>query len=459
MKKRWFLNSVLLVCLSCLVCTGQSAIADVEFKNLNSVLDSARLGFDQFFFYRIDSNPYFGSDVTPGDTDSDFGEIVSKLRLSVSKNLPFANIEAQFALIYMSTIGADMYMTSEDENELGADQAWINFENLFASPLSMRIGEQNLQIEKQFLVGIGRYNRLARWLFQNQSFPLAVQINGDYGALKSTLFWAESRDYWQNFNETVLVSGDFASKVGVSGLNLHYDFSENTYIYGGLIAKLDDSDTQVPGVFSSNSQTINFDLGVNYTLGNLLLEGELVHQRGDAGTWYDVEQDRNAYGGFAALTWNFGTTIAPWVKLQYDYFSGDKDFGSGNFDSDMEAFDPMFYGFPGWERWFIGEISGELHLDNSNKHVISLEAGFKPHQTTTVTAVYLNTMLDENYSRLTALADDHWSDEVNVFIDYFPNNHMWLHLGAGYAKPGDAAKELLGDKDNLFVQSLIGFFF
>ena len=462
MKKRLHKMLLFSICLSLMLCSGQSALADVEFKDLNSVLDSAQLGFEQYFFYRVDTNPYHGLEIVDGEADSNFGEIVSKLRLTAAKEVPFANLEAQFALIYKSTIDLDMYLTAEDEDELTVNQAWFKFGNLFGSPLSLSIGEQDVKIEKQFLVGIGQYNPVASWLFQDQSFPLAIKLDGDFGPLKSNLFWAESRQYWQNFNETFLVTPDmsFVDDVEVAGLNLHYDINEGTYLYGGIIAKLDGSDTENPGLgFSSGSNTINYDLGIHYTVGPLLLEAEAVLQTGDAGTWGGVEQDRDAFGGFAAATWNFGGTLAPYLKLQVDHFSGDEDFNDGTFDSDMEAFDPMFYGFPGWQRWFIGEVAGELHLDNSNKQVFILEAGFQPHPTTTVSAHYLHTRLPEEYAQLTPLSDDHWSDEVNVFVDYFPSDHLYLHLGLGWATPGDAAEELLGDDDDIFVQALIGFFF
>lgn len=458
MKKRFYLAVLFSICLSMLVCGGQPAMADVEFKDLGTAVDSAQIGFDQFLFYRIDTDPYHGMEVEPGDTDTNFGEIVSKLRVTAAKNMGFANVEAQFALIYMSTIGLDVYLTSEDEDDLTVNQAWLKFGKLFDGPFTLTLGEQNVQIEKQLLVGIGQYNKYASWLFQDQSFPFAVQLDGDFGAVKTNFFWAESRDYWQNFNETWLSSGDFVDNVEVVGVNIHYDIKEGTYIYGGLIAKIDNSDAEVPGLFVADSQTLNWDFGANITLGNLLLEGELVYQTGDAGSWTGVEQDRDAMGGFVSAKMSFGGKLAPWVMLQYDYFSGDEDFNSGTHDSDMEAFDPMFYGFPGWGRWFIGEVAGELHLDNSNKHVFLVEAGFAPHPTTTVTFLYLYTQLDEKYAWLTPVSDDEWSNEANILIDCFPNDNLWLHLGLGYAEPGDAAEELLGDDGNFFAQVLIGFF-
>ena len=131
MKKSFWLTLLFSICLSMLVCGGPPALADVEFKDLGTVMDSAKIGFDQFLFYRVDTDPYHGTEVQPGDTDTNFGEIVSKLRVTVGKNVGFADIEAQFGLIYMSTIDMDMYLTSEDEDELTVNQAWIKFGNLF----------------------------------------------------------------------------------------------------------------------------------------------------------------------------------------------------------------------------------------------------------------------------------------------------------------------------------------
>lgn len=434
---------------------GQLVFADVEFKELPNVLDKASLGFDLHLFYRFDNNPYFGVDI-PGDdsNDSNFGEILSKLRFTAEKNVDWTTLEAQFAPVYLSTIDQDVYGLAKDTSDLDVDQAWLKFNKLFNGPIDLTMGRQDIEIEKQFLIGIGQAQKSANWLVFNKSFPFGVRLDGDFGCLRTNVFWARSNDYWQKFDE------GSKDDVEVAGINLHYNITENAYVYGGYYRKIDNSDLLIPGYspggqdLLAENQTNAWDIGFDIPFGGLQLEAEFVYQTGDAGILGGIERDRDAFGGFGSIAYRFPVALSPFIRGTYIYFSGDEDLE----DADADDYDPMFYGFGDWNRWVVGELTGEIHLPNSNKKVIIAEAGFSPVPTMDVKLMYLNHKLDENHWLNYATTSDKWADEVNLLTDYQVNDHLLAHLGLGYVEPDDAAKEIFGDdQEAVFAQLWLSF--
>jgi hypothetical protein len=250
--------------------------------------------------------------------------------------------------------------------------------------------------------------------------------------------------------------------IEVAGINVHYDFAASNYIFAGVHQKIDDGNRATddniflgPGLVADNDTTA-WDLGIHLTMGGLLLEAEGVVQTGDAGELAGRSRDREAFGGFASLTYNLPVAYAPWVRGSYFYFSGEDDPADG----EASDYDPMFSGFSAWNRFVIGEITGELHLPNSNKKVAVAEVGFSPAEAVFVTLMYLNHKLDENYWLFVPTSSDDWADEVNLMIDAPLNDNLFVHFGTGWSTPGDAAEEIFGDdKDNFFAQLWLNYSF
>lgn len=428
--KKWFLLTLVTIALL----PGQ-AMADVELKELGSMFDKVSVGFESHFFYMANSNTYFGSDAL-GDKDYNWAENATKLRLTVAKDLGWSNVEAQAGLVGMATIGEDHYAARKDVSKVDLSQAWIKFGNIGKSPFSLTVGRQDVLIEKGFVVKSGNWSpAAATWIAPINSFPFALRLDGDFGDLSTTAFWARSENHIDVFTP------DQYEKQGVevAGLNLHYDISEQASVYGGYYYKYDTNDVAGDAQTSINS----FDAGFDVSLNALQLEGEFVYQTGDIDQAMGPEVDHKAMAGFAAATYRFDSSSQPFVKLSAMHFSGDDDPN----DDENNLYDPIFStGFTDWNRWIIGEIVGDHHLNpNGNKTSYVAEVGFSPNEWMIVTFACLRHYLNEKNFHGVDLNDKHFADEFFINNDYFISDNLYLQTSIGAALPGDAAEEYWGD--------------
>ncbi len=447
---------ILVLLLTVFIIPTHAVRADVKIGELGNVFDEFLVGGELMTFMRADSNPAYGSEVfAHGDDSTVWGEVFARLHFTAKKDIGFANLEAKISPVFMSTIGKDVYGAYENEEKVELNQGYLKFANMFKKPWTLTVGCQDVKIEKQFLVGNGRMQPAAAWLLFHDSFPFAVRLDGDLGSLKVNAFWAKSKDYMQMW--------DSRDDVDVAGLNLHFDISKTSYIYGGFYTKMDDSGYEL------EHQTQNVDIGMDLTFGMFNIEGEFAYQWGDVDSLNGPDYDRDSYAFFISPKVTFPVAYKPYIKLQYIYFSGDDD----PTDSDWEEYDPMFWGFPGWNKWVIGEHVGETQLLNSNKKEYIFETGFWPMETLQIYGMYIRHELNEDYFPgistfgYIPLSDDSWADEVNVFAEWGVSDNLWVHFGVGMTMPGDAAEEAMdilsgtsGNDDNaMFAQVLLYFMF
>ena len=348
------------------------------------------------------------------------------------------------------TIDQDVYGLEKDAYDLNLSQAWLKFNKPFNKYFDLTVGMQDIKIEKTLLIGVGRLQESAIWSLFNQSFPFGVRLEGAFGPFKTDIFWAESKKYWQKFDEGI------KDDVGVAGINIHYDISEKSYIYGGFYRKIDDGkkfissySPQGSDLYAEND-TNNFDIGLNIETDNFVIEGEYVYQTGDAGKLGTIDLDRDAYSFFVSSRYTLPLMFSPFIRSSYFYFSGDDDIG----DDNVKDYDPMFSGWVSWNRWVMGELTGEAHLPNSNKRVFILEAGFSPFADMTVTLMYMKHKLVHKHYLNSLVSSSDWGDEVNLLTDWHLNDNMFLHLGLGYVVPGNAAKEVFKDNKNAFFSQI-----
>ncbi len=449
-KKEYFIVLLLLL-------TGSNVSAGLKAENVFGYIDNATIGGEVHLFYRYDKNPYFGAPV--GDhasNDSSFGEFKAKIRLTAEKKTDWAHITARLTPIYMGTISQDVYGSDEDEDDYNIDEAYIKLGGLFQKQVDLTVGMQDIRIEKMFVMCSGRSSRSSNWLLINQSFPFAVRLDMASGRLNANLFYARSKDYWHQWDE-----GN-KDDVSVAGLNLHFDISETAYMYGGYYRKIDESNWNLAAyspdgrTYRAESNTNAWDLGFEVTVNNLLMEGEGVYQHGDAGELGGENVAREAYAFWVSATYTLPVKLSPFVRFSYMFFSGDKDLN----DDDRDDYDPMFIGFGGWNRFVIGELTGECHLPNSNKRVAIAEVGFFPLRNLTVTLTYLQFKLEEKHWLNVPTAHHNWADEINISVDYFPNDNWYVYFGLGHTEPNAAAKEVFGDsREAYFGQVWVAYSF
>jgi hypothetical protein len=453
-KTAWLLFGVLAVLLLSL--PASVVRADVAIQELPSVFDEFLIGGDLSVFYRYDYRPYFtnATQLSGVTSDNNWGEIFGRLNFTAKKKFPWAVVEGKFSPIIMSTIDRDVYGFVMDKAEVDFNKAYIKFSGLL-DKYTVTLGMQDIQLEKQFLIGLGRTQETAYWLLFNQSFPLAARIDGDFGKFKTTVFAARSGDY-------VAQSLEGDKDLHVTGVDLHYDFMETLYVFGGFYAKIDDTEPGEGGFLTldyrprglAQTDTYALDIGGDWTLGGFNLEGEFVYEMGGV-KFADAEYDRKAFGCFAAAQYKFPVKLSPYAKFHFIYWPGD-DLED---DGDIEEYDPMFLGWWAWNRWFIGEQVAEVWGLKTNTLKYIFEIGFYPVEPCQIQVLYIKHMLDEPYFPLGSLnpyevTSTSFADEFNLFMNWQVNSFLFVHSGIGVASPNQGAKDFAGDNKSAFFGQL-----
>lgn len=406
----------------------------VSLGQLAEVFDDVKLGMGVSTLYRVDNNAYFGASGTAthgvDQKDANWGEVSARFSLGATKKLDWAEVSALVGGYYATTAGQDVYGSPSDSSMTALDLAWIELANINDSSVSLKVGRQNVQVEKWFLIGSSQDQQAAFWLMDHSSFPFAVQLGATFGAVQTKVFYARP-------GGDIRQTGD----VDLVGFNAHLDISEDSYLYAGVFNKFDRT---------ADDSVVAYSLGGETTvLANLTLEAEVAIENGDAGT-----MDRDAYAGFAAATYAFPVAKAPYVRGMYVTYSGDDNLT----DNTEGNWDQMFDHFSAWNRWIQGEQTGEVWLLNSNKSVAIAEVGFSPTEATAISFHYLNHTINE--PAVFGITADDWADEINLFIDTGLSENMFLSFGFGASFPGAAAEQLTGGDDTAtFGQALLMYYF
>ena len=222
----------------------------------------------------------------------------------------------------------------------------------------------------------------------------------------------------------------------VGGATLDYSFTRKkdkkddkfAGIGGGAYyvkSKINDRDKM--SVYNIRGEINPFDaFGVVPVLSPFKLEGEYVYEDADSG--FD-----NGNGWYVSGSYTFEKV--PWKPgLLYRY---------SRFD---ENYDPLFYGFNDWGYWYQGEILGEYVLENSNLKSHTVRLTVNPTDTITAHLFYYNfKLVDANDY---GVSSKDYADEVDLTIDWNPNDHLSFSLVAAWATPDDAAKESTGGNDD-----------
>ncbi|MCD8553587.1 hypothetical protein [Seleniivibrio sp.] len=409
-------------------------------------------------FSRYTNNPYFGAeDSRLGYTpDKIYSEIAATVAVTGEQKTDLGLVTGQVGAYFGKTIGDDFYgqMKSNTNNaweaagydseadEVLLNQAWIKLGNAFSTNFDITVGRQDIALEKGFVVWGNPRLETAAWTNFQQSFPFAVRVDHKTDDLLITALFAQAERY---------SAGAFENDVKLYGANVHYDFNDSAYIYGSVFKKDEPSLGETSSMIDDReNDTVSYDLGLDMKINRVQIEFEGAYQTGDVKTLTD-KFDRESYAYWGALTYNFPVALNPYVRSSYYYFSGD-DANS----SDVEAYDPMFSGFSGWNKFYIGEFVGENQLVNSNKESIVLETGFSPVEKVNLAFMYIIHNLAEKNTE----GNKHWADEINVIADYFLSETIYVHGGLGYAMPNDAAEDAYGSNDDgFFAQAQVVFNF
>lgn len=417
-----------------------SALEEQVTKSKPEWQERIKINGSIMLYYFSHNNDYFGT------TSSNFLESTAKLGVEATLT---DKITSQFQLTAEGVVGdaVDFTGVTSDGWNVEPDLVNITYHKILDTPLSITVGRQNLEYGDGFLVCDGYTDKKAVWTGSIRSFYAVKGVyqmdNGQIDAFAAMV--DEDYESYESFLT------DFTPRTGrryLYGTNVHLEKSGRPTLDLAAFYKVDKSVLESDTLALSQRGSHTFDpWPESANRPQIILEGEIVEQFGSTNVnnnaLTDSNRDRQAFGGHLDVGLNFArTNYTPHAKVRYIYLPGD---GPGS--SKNKAFDPMFYGYKDWGRWFIGDINS-FNLFNYNQKTLMGEIGMYPSASTSLKGQYFYTELDKE---LVAGAGKKWSHEVNIIFDWYPNE--WFYAGAefGYAHPLDAAEAFMGTNKDTTV--------
>lgn len=380
-------------------------------------------------FYDFQDDPYFTDDL-----EASFIEPI--LRLGTNIHLT-KWIDINFRGAFTAVAGGSKDLTGvEDETETLLDLWNVELKELFGQPLSVTIGRQELSFGDGFLI----YDGVAE-----EAAVLGTPLRSFYAARVTYAPEPFSFDLFTALTEDDYVMYDwfltpFKGRSRLFGGNAHLD-KEDIGIWDVLVFYRDDTS-------DLENDTLSMSLRGEYSIPFfplLTLSGELVKQYGNTklsqGVLSNSTQNRDSWGGHIDTTVRFkDIPFSPYIKGSFISLSGDDPD-----TSEVEAYDPMFFGWGDWGKWWIGSITS-WELVTTNENVWLIETGISPTKTTKLRVQLFDFRLDKE---IIAGTGREWSREMNVILDWYPTEKIYSGLEFGYAHPRKAAKAFNGDNENV----------
>jgi hypothetical protein len=408
-------------------------------------------------------NSNFGAAATTVDGDKDHSWFEAYIMPNVNWSYNtgrFGMLYGEFAYVGTQTLGgidpigfSQTFGGSEDPGNWESERLYVGWKSgklisgLPENVIDVSFGEQEFTIGDGFLIADAEFDgaKGCYWIAPHKSFrkTAILKINtepvrADLFYLKADKDYADAELYGINVE---YIKDDWAT----IGFNYMKVTNANEFYEDGLTEDFYKNRDGMD-VWSVRFQGTPL---APWGLEELFLAGEYAQESG--GDRADVD----AYGYYAEAGWTF--SHLPWtptLSYRYAFFSGDDPDSS-----DYEAFDPLFYGFlRGWGTHFMGEVTGEYYLFNSNQHVNMVHLNAVPTDKLSLGAIYYNFQLDKADSY--GVSDDDFTNEINVYADYALSDNVWLSGVAAIAFPGEGAEEIFGDDQAMMVlEAYIYFYF
>ncbi|MFK8068472.1 MAG: alginate export family protein [Gammaproteobacteria bacterium] len=292
--------------------------------------------------------------------------------------------------------------------------------------IDLSFGRQEFQIGDGFLIWDGNLDQFEKgnyWTTPRNSFENTAILRINSGPLRADIFYLttdKDQDNTELIGFNLEKTNEESGSTGFSLMQI-IDSDERDYVRDGM------------SIVSLRSQGNPFE-----KTPDLFLAGEYVRQSGGD------ETNISADGWYAEAAYTFSDiSWSPTLSYRYSHFSGD------NPDTDKyEGFDPLFYGFSrGWGSWFQGEIVGEYLLFNSNQRTHMLQLSVEPTESMGGGLIYFQFDLDEKNYYGEPVSDRTFADEINLYVDWAPNDYLEVGALYGIAIPKEAAKTALGGNE------------
>jgi hypothetical protein len=428
------------VCLVAVFLAARARAADELFlMNQGDNHLKATIQLDSALFY--DGNAWFGeAEANAGDHLHFWGEFGAMPGLEGQFSLGEAgSLRGRVSGVWTTTqFGLDAAGSNFDDrhpDELTLEEAYVGwksgdlFPSLGKDAIDISFGSQRYQVGSGFLFWDGSTDggseRGGYWLGMRKAFELSAIFRLTTGPFMGELVYLQPND-------------DPDTSTDVMGVNLEWTFGEDGKLGGGYWTITDSDNLR-------RDDLDIFDLrGEVHPLAfrpGLVLSGEMV---------YETNGDLNkSWGRYAEIghSWD-SAPCKPYLSYRWASFTGDH----GGPDQ-IEAFDPIFYGFSDWETWYIGEILGEYIGTNRNLIAHTFRVRTQPAEAWTVNLFWMIFRLDELATDLTPrlfdpravnITDKNLGNEVDVTVDWKMGDHVSWSAVAGALFPAKGLEQGTG---------------
>jgi len=274
-----------------------------------------------------------------------------------------------------------------DFDELLFDRFKLTMRNFLDMPLTAVVGRQDIILGKAWLVLDGTPYDGSRTIFLDAA---RLTYNWDEKNTKIDMIYidqAAASDRWLqpiNDRDKALTEQDEHGAI----LYVTNNSLENTQLEGYFIYKNDnpvDVTLDFPISWSKKAEIYTYggavsgDLDANW---KYRVEGAL--QRGDKWDSSNTEQDLQAYGAKANLSYHFNDEANSNLHMVYEYLSGDDPS-----TDKIEQFDPLWGEWPQWSELYVYTYSRETMIgETTNLHRLGFGHSFKPCPKWTVNTDY-----------------------------------------------------------------------
>jgi hypothetical protein len=351
-------------------------------------------------------------------------------------------LRARVSAIYTQTqVGLDAAGSNLDDRHPSAwtlEDAYVGwssgdlFPSLGKDAIDLSVGSQQYTAGTGFLFmhgGTDGGSRGAYWLSLRNAFRFTGIARLKTGPLSAEAVWLRPYDEPNTSTEIV-------------GANFDYSFGERAKAGFGYWNVYESDDERRDGLHVIN---LRLDATPLMSVPQLGFSGEVVRERNG--------KRNNSWGGYTQVAYDFGEKL-PWKPvLSYRFASFSGDDGSG----DNRAFDPLFYGFPDWGTWYIGEIVGEYVATNRNQDIHTVRLRLTPSDPVSVQVLYHFFRLRERQneissrpptsSRIGLIEDKRLGHEVNVAVDWSLTSYLSMSFVGAALFPSSGGRDFFADDD------------
>ncbi|MDP8257936.1 MAG: alginate export family protein [Candidatus Aadella gelida] len=346
-------------------------------------------------------------------------------------------------------------ITGANAFNVDVDLAYIELKEFLYSPLTLKIGKQDLWFGKGFIIGAQLQDN------QNSLYADEYTAVTSFDAIRATLDyypWTIDAVY-SKIAENARRSNDDVNLYGVNVGYLFDDYNAEAEAYWFWKESRNPGGTGVNGI---DLASIGNDSNDVHTFGmrgsfdpiedwTIALEGAY---QGGAYMLANQQNERDRQGwAFDALLecryWQDDFAWKPVLGLEYIFYSGDDNLGTDTAATtgDYEGWDPMFRGkFDTAIREFQNVYYTTAQASSpsyTNQHQVLLRGTLEPTDSLTFDASYGHFWLAEQFSAATS--NKNIGDEIDLQLTWDYTEDVQFGLLAGWFIPGNHFVDPLDD--------------